>query len=54
MDEQKKYMVVRFYEDLSAEIVLRDLPFKHAEAWVSKGAVTPWFVEKIREQYEGE
>jgi hypothetical protein len=48
----KKYMIVRFYEDFSAEIVLRDLPLDHANAWVSNGAITPWFVEQIREQTE--
>jgi hypothetical protein len=52
MEEQKKYMVVRFYEDLSAEIVLRDLSFEHAKAWMSDGVVTRWFVEKMKEQHE--
>jgi len=48
----KKYMIVRFYKDLSAEIVLRDLPLEHANAWVSVGAETCDFVEQIREQLE--
>jgi hypothetical protein len=50
----KKYMVVRFYKDFSTEIVLRDLPIEHANAWVSIGAETRDFVEQIREQLEEE
>jgi hypothetical protein len=48
----KKYMVVRFYKDFDAEIVLQDLSIEHARAWVSAGAETKDFIEKIREQPE--
>jgi hypothetical protein len=48
----KKYMIVRFYKDSSAEIVLQDLSIEHARAWVSAGAETKDFIEKIREQPE--
>jgi len=45
-------MVVRFYKDFSAEIVLQDLSLEHAKAWVSVGAETRDFIEQIREQLE--
>jgi hypothetical protein len=48
----KKYMVVRFYKDFSAEIVLQDLSIEHARAWVSAGAETKDFIEQIRPQLQ--
>lgn len=43
-------MVVRFYKDFDAEIVLQDLSIEHARAWVSAGAETRDFIEQIRPQ----